>query len=149
MADADTQCGIGIRGVAVAIDGIPWLAAFFLATWAVAAATGQLETGAASVDAELSGTPGLAAFGLWIGLGVAYHAVLEWWAGQTVGKYLVSIRVVATDGTPVSGRAAVLRNLLRVVDFLPVFYLVGIAVMLFADEATRLGDLVADTRVVR
>ncbi len=41
-----------------------------------------------------------------------------------------------------------LRNLLRVVDFLPLFYGVGLTSLLLTRDSQRLGDLVAGTLVV-
>ena len=57
----------------------------------------------------------------------AYPIVLEvLWKGQTVGKKALSLRVVSADGAPVGWLASINRNLLRVVDMLPVGYAVGL-----------------------
>ncbi len=69
--------------------------------------------------------------------------------GQTPGKRLLGIRVVRRDGTPVGWVDSALRNLLRVVDFLPAFYAAGLLAMLTGRGARRLGDLVAGTVLVR
>ena len=60
----------------------------------------------------------------------------------------MGLRVVNDDGTPVETAAAVIRNLLRAVDFLPLMYGVGLVSMLVNREFKRLGDLVAQTVVV-
>jgi len=143
------ECGVGIRGVAATIDGIAWFGLLFVAVYAVALPTGQLNATANGLDAELTGTYGTAAFVLWLGLGTAYHTLLEWRFGHTIGKYLVSIRVTSGDGTPPSLRAALTRNLVRFVDWLPLFYLVGIVAMVVSERDRRLGDRVGDTVVVR
>lgn len=52
-------------------------------------------------------------------------------------------------GTPVGFLASALRNVLRIVDSLPGFYLVGILFVLFTKNNQRLGDLAAGTIVVR
>ena len=68
--------------------------------------------------------------------------------GATPGKKAMGLRVVSDDGTPIQPSAAVIRNLLRAVDFLPLWYGVGLASMLVNREFKRLGDLVAQTVVV-
>jgi uncharacterized RDD family membrane protein YckC len=79
-----------------------------------------------------------------------YSAVLEWrWHGQTVGKRLVGLRVLSSRGTPIGFAQAAVRNLLRLVDLLPAGYLVGAISVLCDVQARRLGDIAADTVVVR
>ncbi|MEE6210680.1 RDD family protein [Salarchaeum sp. III] len=150
MAESETEeCGVGIRGVALAVDSGVWFALLFAAVYAVAFVTGDVRVRGASADADLSGLPAQVAFLLWLALSIEYHVLLEHRYGQTVGKYLVAIRVVADDGTNPSMRAATVRNVLRLVDVLPAFYLVGIVSVLLSDRKKRLGDRVADTAVVR
>lgn len=57
--------------------------------------------------------------------------------------------VCEVNGSPLSLRASLVRNALRLVDFLPVFYLVGIAALTTSDRKQRPGARVADTVVVR
>ncbi|MFB6120530.1 MAG: RDD family protein [Halobacteriaceae archaeon] len=148
-ADSPDTCGLGIRGVSMAIDSGVWFVFLFVAIYPVAAATGQLETTAEGVNASLEGTPATVALGLWLALGIGYHTLAEWRYGKTIGKYLVSIRVVGDDGAAPSLRASLVRNALRLVDWLPLFYLVGIVALLLSDRDRRLGDRVGDTLVVR
>jgi len=68
--------------------------------------------------------------------------------GATPGKRSMGIKVVHDDGTEVTLQSSLLRNLLRSVDFLPVFYGVGLFSMLFNREFKRLGDITAGTIVV-
>ncbi len=78
-----------------------------------------------------------------------YSIATEWlWRGQTVGKRLLRLRVVDARGLRLTFTQVVLRNLLRLVDGLPVFYLVGGTAALLSRQAQRLGDLAADTLVV-
>ena len=70
------------------------------------------------------------------------------WQGQTPGKRAFGLAVMNDDGTPVRWPAALTRNLLRAVDFLPVFYGIGLAAMLANRDFKRLGDLAAGTLVV-
>jgi len=78
----------------------------------------------------------------------AYPIVLEAVWGQTVGKRVLGLRVVARDGAPVNWSAAITRNLLRTVDMLPFGYAVGLLSSLFDAHGRRLGDMVAATLVV-
>jgi uncharacterized RDD family membrane protein YckC len=86
-----------------------------------------------------------------LGLVVAnlYHLVLEGRDGQTVGKRAVGIAVVADDGTGCTYSAAGTRTLFRFVDWLPVGYLLGFASIALTSDRQRLGDLAANTVVVR
>lgn len=150
MSSSTTECGIGIRGVAMTIDAVIWFfPLFFIAVYAIALPTGEIETTASGLDANLTGTLGQLSFGLWVTLGIGYHTLCEYRWGKTLGKHLVSIKAVSGDGTPLTGREAVVRNVLRIVDFLPICYIVGIVVILVSDRPHRLGDRVADTTVIR
>ena len=58
-----------------------------------------------------------------------YFILLEWlWNGQTIGKRAYRLRVIDEDGSPAQFTAVLIRNLLRVVDFLPAFYGLGVLV---------------------
>ena len=70
------------------------------------------------------------------------------WRGQTPGKRMMDLAVLNDDGTPVRWPAALTRNLLRAVDFLPFLYGLGLLAMLGSREFKRLGDLAAGTVVV-
>lgn len=80
---------------------------------------------------------------------IGYGIALEWsWRGQTVGKRLLRLRVVDAEGLRLQFSQIVIRNLLRFVDMLPAFYLVGGLVCLGSRRAQRLGDLAAGTIVI-
>lgn len=82
-------------------------------------------------------------------LSEGYHIALEWlWNGQTLGKRMLRLRVVDARGLRLTFSQVALRNLLRFVDALPAFYLVGGLTALLNSRAQRLGDLAADTLVV-
>lgn len=68
--------------------------------------------------------------------------------GQTPGKRVMELRVVAADGAPVGWIAAIVRNLMRTVDMLPFGYATGLLCSLFDPHGRRLGDMVARTVVV-
>lgn len=93
------------------------------------------------------------------GLGIALilSFLLEWFypvyfeikkEGQTPGKKSMGLYVAHEDATPIGISSSIIRNLLRVVDFLPFFYAFGLISMLFSRRFQRLGDLVAKTVVL-
>ena len=71
------------------------------------------------------------------------------WNGQTLGKRYVRLRAVGDHGEPLTIGQAAIRNLVRIVDFLPAFYAIGIVTMFSNSRAKRLGDFAAGTLVVR
>jgi uncharacterized RDD family membrane protein YckC len=86
----------------------------------------------------------------WFGLSWFYGGVFEtFWNGQTPGKRLTGIRVLTVDGQPINGLQAVLRNVLRMADMLPVFlFPVGLIAAAVTQRMQRLGDLACGTMVV-
>jgi uncharacterized RDD family membrane protein YckC len=83
-------------------------------------------------------------------IGFAYRALLEgFWNGQTIGKRLFHLRVIDASGLPLRVEQAWVRNLMRVVDALPLAYLVGGISVLSSPLMQRFGDRVASTLVVR
>lgn len=79
----------------------------------------------------------------------AYPVLCEVYAGgRTLGKQVLGLQVLRADGLPVRWRESVLRNLLMVADFLPLFYASGLLAMLCDRHFRRLGDIVAGTQVV-
>jgi uncharacterized RDD family membrane protein YckC len=78
-----------------------------------------------------------------------YFILIEWRSnGQTPGKAIMGLRVVKQDGSPFTLADSFTRNLIRVFEFLPLFYALGALVMLFGNRSQRLGDLAARTLVV-
>jgi uncharacterized RDD family membrane protein YckC len=93
-----------------------------------------------------------------------YGGLFEtYWNGQTPGKRIVGIRVLSTNGHPVNGLQAVMRNILRAVDMGPLVsaeilggppfpliptFVLGLVVMALNRRYQRLGDLVCRTMVV-
>lgn len=88
---------------------------------------------------------------------VLFHFLLYWgyfalfetfWNGQTPGKRRCKIRVIQQSGRQITFFEAMTRNLIRVIDMLPGFYLIGVISMLCNRQHQRLGDLAAATLVV-
>jgi uncharacterized RDD family membrane protein YckC len=82
-------------------------------------------------------------------IAMAYYIVMEGQRGATVGKMALGLRVVRTDGGPITMNQAVSRNLLRIVDALPTAYLLGAILIWNSPLKQRLGDRVAKTMVIR
>jgi uncharacterized RDD family membrane protein YckC len=83
-------------------------------------------------------------------LQISYGFCCEWfWRGQTVGKRMLRLRVVDASGLRLQFSQIVTRNLLRFVDMLPAFYLVGGVTTLLNSRSQRLGDIAANTIVIR
>jgi uncharacterized RDD family membrane protein YckC len=109
--------------------------------------------GLAGLDVDRRGASWLAAVVLAIVMTLifdGYFIFFEWlMRGQTPGKRSMKIRVVRDDGLPVGGNEVLIRNLLRIVDFLPAGYALGAVVMFPSPLAKRLGDIAAGTIVVK
>jgi uncharacterized RDD family membrane protein YckC len=108
---------------------------------------------AAAAFGDLTGQGGLALLlGILLGfvIVVGYFWTMEaLWSGKTLGKYVMGLRVVGDLGEPITFTAASIRNLVRIVDFLPFFYALGLVVLFVNGRGKRLGDLAAGTIVVR
>ncbi len=79
-----------------------------------------------------------------------YYAAFEvFWKGQTPGKRWAGIRVIKDSGRPINAFEAIARNLVRIIDYLPGMYGVGVVTMLLDKKNRRLGDFVAGTLVVQ
>jgi uncharacterized RDD family membrane protein YckC len=78
-----------------------------------------------------------------------YHPVLELlMRGRTPGKRMAGARIVTLEGATPGTGALLMRNLFRVIDSLPVFYLVGLVCCIFTAQRVRIGDLAAGTVLV-
>ncbi len=91
---------------------------------------------------------GLILTGIGTILFVAYFIYFEAEYGQTVGKMMMDIVVVTEAGDPIGYREALIRTLLRAIDVLPMFYILGLIVMYLTDRQQRIGDILASTVVL-
>src|SRR5438067_12108527 len=74
----------------------------------------------------------------------SYFVLLEWlWQVQTIGKRMYVLRVIRDDGAAAGLLAVLIRNLLRLVDFLPAFYGLGLLTLIVTSRSQRLGDIAA------
>jgi uncharacterized RDD family membrane protein YckC len=81
-------------------------------------------------------------------LWLAYFVLFEGFFGATPAKEMFGLRVIRLDGRPCGLRRAIGRNLLRIIDWLPAFYLVGALAATFSTLKQRVGDKAAGTIVV-
>lgn len=134
--------GIGSRFLAASVDGMVWFLAFIVLVF------GSIGIGLlGGVGQTIASIVFLTLFFvlLW-----GYYIIFETvWSGQTPGKRLVGIRVIKTSGYPIGFVEAAIRNLVRLADFLPLMYGVGVIVMFISTESRRLGDYAAGTLVVK
>ena len=139
-----TLAGVGSRFVAGVIDQV--LRWSLLLALVALLAIGQVGFGGGGFSG--AGTVALivAIFFVQFGYDVLFETLAS---GRTPGKRWTGLRVVKKGGTPVGFLASALRNILRIVDSLPGFYLVGILSVMFTANNQRLGDLAAGTIVVR
>ena len=102
-------------------------------------------TSLVSPDAGRAG--GIIAF---FAVSLGYAMVCEWrYKGQTVGKRLLSIRVVDAEGMKLQPGQIIIRNVLRGIDSLPLCYMVGAISCMASHKSQRLGDIAANTMVIR
>jgi len=78
-----------------------------------------------------------------------YHLVLEVaMHGRTPGKRMAGVRVVTREGGTPGAGALVVRNVFRIIDSMPLFYVVGLATTALTAQHVRIGDLAAGTLLV-
>ena len=138
--------GIGSRFLALALDTLLQMLVGLVAGIAGGILLGLID--AAYPKASLWGAAILILFYFLLYFG--YFAFFEiTWNGQTPGKRTIGIRVIKDSGRPLTPAESIGRNLMRIVDWMPIFYAVGIVSAIFTKENKRLGDLVAGSLVVR
>ncbi len=146
--------GLGSRFLAVMLDLLIQLgvaaalltAAYFLAQPLAAAAAHLPATVGKSAGAILAALGVFAGFLLFFG----YFIIFElWWSGRTPGKRALGIRVVRDEGFPIDVGAAVVRNLVRILEFAVAFYALSALAAVLSAQNKRLGDFAAGTIVVR
>lgn len=137
---------LGSRFMAIFADHLIQFV-IFLALWILDETTlgGALFSRLGSYRVWVSALITFAYFCLFWGYFAAFEA---FWKGQTPGKRWAGIRVIKDTGRPIDAFEAIVRNFLRVVDWLPAFYGAGIVTMLLNSKNRRLGDFAVGTLVV-
>jgi uncharacterized RDD family membrane protein YckC len=80
---------------------------------------------------------------------ILYYVLLEGLTGVTLGKWVVGLRVERAEGGKPGLTKALLRTVLRIVDGLPAFNILGIVLIVTSAERARFGDRIAGTRVIQ
>lgn len=142
---ADTDV-MGSRIFAALID-IVVLAGLFVA---FAFAFGGVNTGhpgqtGTHVQLSLHGGPAF----LFFAAVLAYYFVFETLFGASIGKLMLGLRVLSDDGSRAGAGAVLIRTLFRIIDGLPVLYLVGLIAASIGGRHKRLGDRAGGTIVAR
>ena len=135
--------GIGSRFYAALIDVAVMTLIALIGIYVIARAISDLDE---RLGNWLVAIAGIATFAfLW-----GYYMVFEITTnGQSLGKRALGLRVIKVHGYPISFSDSAIRNLVRIVDFLPFFYGAGLVAMLLNKNWQRLGDLAAGTLVVK
>lgn len=140
--------GIGSRFLAIALDTIiQWLMIGGILSALNMMNLNDLQSKITSWGHSLTGALLIA---LILVILIGYPIILETvMNGQTVGKRVVNIRVRREGGYALSFWNVLLRNVIRMIDFFPFFYGLGLLTMFFNKKAKRLGDYAAGTIVVK
>ena len=139
-----TLAGVGSRFASAIVD--------YLIQAALLVALALLLFGGVSLGGGDSGAGLLVAlyfivsFLVFVGYDITFEVLNS---GQTPGKRMNGLRVVRTEGQPVNFITSAIRNVLRVIDWLPFSYAAGAVSILVTSHNQRLGDLAAGTIVVR
>src|SRR5260370_19675120 len=132
--------GIGMRFLAVAVDTLTKMLVGFIVGLGGSILIGVIA--AAMPVASLWGFAILVLFFFFLYFG--YFALFEIiWNGQTPGKRKAGIRVIKDSGRPLTPAESIGRNLMRIVDWLPAFYSLGIVCAMLTRENKPLADLAA------
>jgi uncharacterized RDD family membrane protein YckC len=152
---------LNLRGSAIIIDGILLVIPILAVDYALSKlfphrgffwsqGTTRTTGGDNATSVTAGGGLGLPGTLMAIALMLTYFFVMEATRGQTIGKRNYGLRVQSASGEPASLNAISGRTVLRLIDQLPAFYLVGVLVALLTGRRRRrIGDWVAGTVVVR
>jgi uncharacterized RDD family membrane protein YckC len=143
--------GIGSRFVAALIDGLIISLVYFLEILAFVALAAGATAGGRSDGPMDTAAKWVIAIIIFVNFAFfwGYFSFFEaYWRGQTPGKRMMKLRVIKDSGRQITLFEAMARNLIRVVDYLPGLYLVGVITMLCNKLNKRLGDFAAGTIVV-
>ncbi|MDQ6722236.1 MAG: RDD family protein [Candidatus Dormibacteraeota bacterium] len=133
--------GLGTRAIAQLLD-LLILTGILIAMFFVAFAAGRMTSSDTVANLIIIIGSFIVIFGyFWISEAL--------WSGQTVGKKAFRLRAVGDRGEPLTFLQAGIRNVVRIVDFLPYGYGVGLVVLFANGKGKRLGDLAAGTIVVK
>jgi uncharacterized RDD family membrane protein YckC len=135
--------GIGSRFMAYLIDSILLAIVLVLVNLALFAGFSSNTRSDQLLTAGLS-------FLTFVLIFAGYFIVCEMlWSGRSIGKRAAGIRVISATGAAEGFWSILLRNIARLIDFLPLFYIVGSISILASANNQRIGDMLANTIVIR
>jgi uncharacterized RDD family membrane protein YckC len=146
MQEETRFAGLWLRFLALLGDFLLFCVVFFPITrlikgvWIMSAANHRWNHGLFITD------PVCIAF---LAIMILYFVFLEGLMGVTFGKWVVGLRVERVGGGKPGLIKGFVRNVLRIVDGLPAFNILGIVLIWTSAERARFGDRIAGTRVVR
>lgn len=150
--------GIGSRFVAAVIDTLILSAGLIVIGIVISIILAMIDDANANLESLFTTQESDWVTGLIVAIAILINFSVLWgyfiffellWNGQSPGKRVAKIRVVRTDGNPVGFLQSAVRNLVRLVDFLPTAYGFGLITMFFNQNSRRLGDFAAGTIVIR
>lgn len=137
------KAGIGSRFYAAILDTLLLMLIFFVGTYV----NYKFITNLSDIFGRwLAAVGGVVVFALFWGYYMIFEITTN---GQSPGKLVLGLRVIKEGGYPISFTDSAIRNLVRIVDFLPFGYGAGLLVMLINKNWQRLGDLAAGTLVIK
>ena len=152
-----TIAGIGSRFIGCLVDTTILVVLLLLLNIGISVLLAWLGDNAPAQPLDAEPTPD------WItGLLIAIYALINFaiiwgyymafemlWNGQTPGKRLANTQVVRANGAPAEFGEVAIRNVVRIIDFLPFAYALGFVVMFLNRRSRRLGDFAANTLVIK
>ena len=138
--------GIGSRFLAAIIDTLVIAAALILLGIVAGLAGARSALARDAAGSVIAAVAALLSFLMLWGYYITFELM---WNGQSIGKRAIGLRVVRDGGRPITFVSSAIRNLIRIADFLPAFYGIGVIVMFVDRRARRLGDLAGGTLVVK
>lgn len=145
--------GLGSRFLALVVDQMIQLLVLAAIFFGLVMAAARLPAvhGETPASRQLGESLGIAllviiVFAVLFGYFIVFEAV---WNGQTPGKKLLGLRVVRDQGYPIDFGASLIRNLIRVGEWILGYYVLAAISALLSPENKRLGDIAAGTIVVR
>ena len=149
-----TLAGIGSRASAFILDSLIMSAVIFAVFYLLLLLPVFIAVSSPSSNTSANNTPGLAALAIFVV--IAFLMMFGYFiffevksSGRTPGKRALGLRVIRTSGQPVTFGASAIRNILRLIDMLPTAYFVGGVCVLATKRNQRLGDMAADTIVIK
>lgn len=140
--------GVGSRGIAVAIDTLIQniILSFIVVVVALISGDGYFNLMFTEENTVYIVIALLLIFVIQFGYFLLFEFFMK---GSTLGKKIVGLKVIMANGEPISFTAALVRNLIRIGDMLPGIYGVGLFSVVLNKRYMRIGDLAANTVVVK